>query len=505
MSQQYHIAANILQVAEKGKSLKSYCASLTNLRKSEYALALQTFKYLKTLKEILEKSGLSPETLDVEESMLYVMLYDLLMGKGKIQGGGQVKKIIMEHKDELIQAKTEIMKNTNQIEDLLSDNMKQASTLPIYVRINQFLVAPEEAFEYLDSKYTNIQRDELITSLIELPASTKGLSQDPWVKDGKLIIQDKASCFPAQILFNHWKESAKKGDCIDACAAPGNKTSHLASLIGTSDLDTYGKKKHTVFAFDKSKERAEIIKSRIKLFGIEKLITVENKDFFFIEKEDGHYSNVKYILLDPSCSGSGIIRNIERIEANEKYEDNSRLKKLQAFQSKILTQAMSFPQVDFVVYSTCSIHCIENEEVVRDVLNSPVGINWKLSAPKGFESWTRRGIPIEGFDEKEASKLIRCLPEDQMNGFFVAVFERVANHPVAFVAEIESNEVKEPAEKKPNNKRKDSNNISHQLPTKKPKTHNNPTSKESNDNTTKPLVRKFSISKSAKQKFKRRR
>jgi 16S rRNA C967 or C1407 C5-methylase (RsmB/RsmF family) len=73
-----------------------------------------------------------------------------------------------------------------------------------------------------------------------------------------------------------------------------------------------------------------------------------------------------------------------------------------------------------VVYSTCSKHVIENEEVVQHVLK--LNSHFKLSH-NIFPEWKRRGIKCEGFDSND---LIRTLSEeDDTIGFFVALFERI--------------------------------------------------------------------------------
>ena len=37
---------------------------------------------------------------------------------------------------------------------------------------------------------------------------------DKWYESGAVVLQDKASCFPARVLMEGWEET--EGECIDA-------------------------------------------------------------------------------------------------------------------------------------------------------------------------------------------------------------------------------------------------------------------------------------------------
>ena len=60
----------------------------------------------------------------------------------------------------------------------------------------------------------------------------------------------------------------------------------------------------------------------------------------------------------------GISGRSNPLAGDDKPASEERLQKLSSFQSVILKKALSFPNVKRVVYSTCSIHSKENEEVL---------------------------------------------------------------------------------------------------------------------------------------------
>lgn len=65
--------------------------------------------------------------------------------------------------------------------------------------------------------------------------------------------KDKASCFPAAICSPPWHVHV-----IDACAAPGNKTSHLSAIMNNTGQ---------IFAFDISKRRLQILETLTQKAG----------------------------------------------------------------------------------------------------------------------------------------------------------------------------------------------------------------------------------------------
>jgi putative methyltransferase len=491
MSRLYLNAGKIFDEVENGNSLIKYCSSLKNIGKSEYALAAETLKYKSVIKIVFENSCIELCDLGFKKGLVFVMTYEILFGKGKIQGGGTVKKKILENIGRFKEILSNLMIGKVDFSELLPESITAANNLPHYIRINTHMISLEEGYIYILNKCNEAKYDELIPSLVKLPPNSISFGRDNYVVEGKLIIQDKASCFPSQIIADFYCNDVKEvlkiktnklqqqhsfGDIIDACASPGNKTNHLIVEILTylkncfknAEIINHKKNKKlienfdenlklfNVFAFEKNLKRYEYLLENMKKSKLDCFVDVKNSDFLTVDVDNKQYNNVKLILVDPSCSGSGVVRAWERVverEENsaiidEKKEEN-RVKNLHNFQVKVLLKAMSFKSVEKIMYSTCSIYKEENESVVNEILklksffvnnNNNIENNsnnnsdnnniikkqlWNLTPPsERFKNWSRRGLSFEGLNELETSNLLRCTIEDETNGFFVAVFEK---------------------------------------------------------------------------------
>ena len=82
------------------------------------------------------------------------------------------------------------------------------------------------AYRMFDNR-KGFSRDLHVPDLLLFSPQTT-FNNDPLYLSGKIILQDKASCFPAIVLS---PPATEESVVIDATAAPGNKTSHLSALM----------------------------------------------------------------------------------------------------------------------------------------------------------------------------------------------------------------------------------------------------------------------------------
>ncbi|KAL2548625.1 S-adenosyl-L-methionine-dependent methyltransferase superfamily protein [Forsythia ovata] len=421
------VLRNVLQGDARRRavgSIKSlvYSPSIRN-KKATYALVCQTLKHLPIIKDVLEAANVLSGKWKRQGELIYIITYDILFGQeGSLVGDAE--KFLLLKKDALQSALAQILKRKGMkdVKDLMASAISSSSfpasdvPKPRYVRVNALKMDVESALLELRKQYEVLQ-DDTVHGLLILPPGAD-LHNHPLVKNGSVFMQGKASSMVAVAV------GPKPGwEVIDACAAPGNKTVHLAALM---------KGKGKIIACELNKERVQRLEENVKLAGATN-VKVMHDDFLNLNPEDPSYSKVRAILLDPSCSGSGTV--VDRLDhllpsygaGNADPSNTSRLRKLAAFQKKALEHALCFPAVERIVYSTCSIHQIENEDVINSAL--PFASTHGFQLATTFPQWPRRGLPT--FDGSQ--HLLRTDLVEDKEGFFIALFVRKNKHQLGTV------------------------------------------------------------------------
>ncbi|XP_028265783.1 28S rRNA (cytosine-C(5))-methyltransferase [Parambassis ranga] len=414
----YVKAAEILEKAERKQgALKTlvYDSKFGNI-KQLFALVCETQKFSSILQEIIESTKLLKQT-KLKMHLAKVLVYDLLMGQG-LKCGGSWKAIMMKHRSRMqaVLARMKVKQRVSRNEDLLPARVQQhaGDQVPRYVRVNTLKTTVEDAVDYLKRdgfsylgeavrlddlalKKKDFVRDLHLPELLVFSPKTDFHDHFLYTA-GHIILQDKASCLPAFLL-----NPPPGSTVIDACAAPGNKTSHLAALM---------KNKGRLFAFDLDAKRLSTMSTLLLRAGVT-CQQLANQDFLKVDPESQDYKDVEYVLLDPSCSGSGMLCLRDTTSADPEKEQ-ARLASLASFQLRCLNHGLRFPRLKRLVYSTCSIHRQENEEVITACLQQ--NPNFRL-VPL-LAQWPERGL------EPLSQCLRASTTKTRTHGFFVALLEK---------------------------------------------------------------------------------
>ena len=141
---------------------------------------------------------------------------------------------------------------------------------------------------------------------------------------------------------------------LDVCAAPGGKTTHMAEL-----MDDRGE----VVACDVSERGLSRLADNARRLGLESIRAQVRDATETLPGEAGAFDRV---LVDAPCSGLGTLRGHPEIRWRRTPEDLERLAGLQA---RILDRAgRQVRPGGVLVYATCTLSRIENEQVVEGFL-----------------------------------------------------------------------------------------------------------------------------------------
>ena len=243
----------------------------------------------------------------------------------------------------------------------------------------------------------------------------------PWHIEGRFYLQEPSASSAVEAL-----ELEDGMAVLDLCAAPGSKSTQIASKIPNGFL----------VCNELDPKRAQALLSNLERMGVENFLCTNMDGRELCSQFEGYFDR---ILVDAPCSGEGMMRKHDA--ASEKWSLDNVLS-CSALQKEILASAVkALKPGGQLVFSTCTYSPEENEENAAWLLEQFPELH---QLPVGG-SYGRSGIPFEGLDEKQVR---RIFPMDGGEGHFVARFEKdpQAGTSKAKVRELPSGKIDAKAE-----------------------------------------------------------
>lgn len=222
---------------------------------------------------------------------------------------------------------------------------------------------------------------------------------DPLFHAGTYYVQEASSMFIEQVFEQYVQ--GEDVNILDLCAAPGGKSTHIASLISRNSL---------LVSNEVIRPRANILSENITKAGFPNVI-VTNSD----PSDMGKLANLfDIILVDAPCSGEGMFRKDP--EALKEWSlANVQLCKER--QQRIVADVWdSLKPGGILIYSTCTYNRSENEDNViwiRDTLGAEV-LPLKIDEEWGVAPSYDKDLPVYHFFPHRAKG----------EGFFIAALRK---------------------------------------------------------------------------------
>ena len=224
---------------------------------------------------------------------------------------------------------------------------------------------------------------------------TKNITKTKEYMEGNITIQDEAAGLSSFVL------APKEGEMVlDACSAPGGKTTYLAELMHN---------KGKIVAWDIYEERLKQVEQNAKRLGID-IIQTEVHDATKLKEE--YVEKFDKILLDVPCLGLGVIRRKPDIKWNRQEDD---IKEISDIQFNILKTCSKYLKRNgTLVYSTCSMLKEENDAIIE-----------KFIKEENFETVNiEEQIPNE-FSKITTKDMVQFLPSQKHDGFFITMLKKI--------------------------------------------------------------------------------
>jgi 16S rRNA (cytosine967-C5)-methyltransferase len=195
---------------------------------------------------------------------------------------------------------------------------------------------------------------------------------------------------------------------LDACAAPGGKTTHLAELMG---------------------DRGEVVALDIHARGLERLArSAQRLGLSIVRAQIADAMQWRIptqafdcVLIDAPCSGLGTLRQHPEVKWRRTPEDIRNLSTLQGQLLHRLSDAVRPGGV--LVYSTCTLSRDENEAVLTAFLRERPAFT--VDDPRPF-------LPEDARELVDGEGMLRTFPHRHgLDGFFAARLKRAATRALS--------------------------------------------------------------------------
>ena len=231
---------------------------------------------------------------------------------------------------------------------------------------------------------------------------------DPRLHQGAYYVQEASSMFVHHVL-SQWVTSAVT--MLDLCAAPGGKTTCAIAALPRGSM---------IYANEPIHKRAQVLSENIQKW----LSDTNEKDLATRVVTTNSYpkdyskSNITFdvILCDVPCSGEGMFRK----DPNAIKEwSTAKVRQCQQLQQSIVEDAWRCLRPGgLLIYSTCTLNTIENEQNIQWILDN---FNCEVLPVSTSPEWHITGSLLKGFDHP----VYRFIPgTSRGEGLFMAAIRK---------------------------------------------------------------------------------
>ncbi|GKS80905.1 ribosomal RNA small subunit methyltransferase B [Ligilactobacillus pabuli] len=258
------------------------------------------------------------------------------------------------------------------------------------VRVNQLRSDTHQVISLLQELDFDVQDSRVSPNALRVSGSF--IPHSPVYQSGKITIQDESAILSVESM-----ELKPDDQVLDACAAPGGKTTQIAEyLTGSGHVE----------ALDIHQNKLRLIQANADRMRVGDKITLQALD---ARKSSTLYADESFdqVLVDAPCSGLGLLRRKPEIKYEKSLGDTENLAKIQL--AILKATAPLVKAGGRLTYSTCTILNTENQAVIDQFLaDEPDFVQVKTTTKFGIK------------DDRE-TKSLTIYPDDfGSDGFFIA-------------------------------------------------------------------------------------